>query len=880
MMTSMLYQIWLLLSYWLISIFGNDIINLREEKWDVICNNKNISITVNIPKSVHIALLENNFIKDPYFGTRDKQYAWIADENWLYQTIFYVSKEMLDYTMVRLTFDGLDTVSKILLNGFVIGKTDNMFVKYTFMVKKYIKLRNVLQVYFSSPTKYSSRKSKKYFENFGYNVPPVKSPPVQHGRNHPNFIRKEQCSFSWDWGPSFPTVGIWKDAFVEFSNFAYLDDVLIHIDSDKEDTMWHVHFEAVIQVNNGSEIIVSYGFSHYQLETEILVDNQNSGKRYLGFIEVPKYAVELWWPHGYGRQTLYRASVHVTDPVSRKTISKYIKFGFRTVELVQTPINNSHGLSFYFKINSMPIFLKGANWIPADLFQERVTSTIIKDLFNSSLDANINALRVWGGGIYEQDQFYELADELGIVIWQDLMFAVALYPVNSEFLKSVQREMLTQVRRLQYHPSIIAWSGNNENEAAIAQSWWKEVVINRDRLVADYKKLYVETIQPIFVAEDRTRPFVLSSPSNGAHESHEIIDTDPQSPFYGDVHYYNYIDDCWDTSIFPKPRFASEYGYQSYPSQITLSKIASSDELTWGSFLMNYRQHHANGNKEIVNFIKQHYSLPHTNHSQDYFHYMVYLSQIVQATCVKYETEHYRRLQGNLINHMGFTMGALYWQLNDIWQGPSWSSLEYGGRWKMLHYYVKEFFQPTAVNGHIKNDQLYIHIVNDHPKKDVELRLNITAHNFLSFKILWNYSIVISSQQEYAFEVYRKNISDICPDKMCFCKLKLMDASSHFIFSQSDVFFSSLSSMSIIDPKLKISQIIIVNKYNYKIMLQSESSAAFVWLETTLHGKFSKNGFMMIEPKVEILFQSQFRTSAEKLESTLKVISLYDTYKV
>ena len=382
--------------------------------------------------------------------------------------------------------------------------------------------------------------------------------------------------------------------------------------------------------------------------------------------------------------------------------------------------------------------------------------------------------------------------------------------------------MLTQVRRLQHHPSIIAWSGNNENEDAIAQNWWPESHDIKDRLVADYKKLYVATIKPIFVAEDRTRPFLVSSPSNGVYDERHRFSAYPQNPKYGDVHYYDYINDCWDTSLFPNPRFSSEYGYQSYPSLVTLSDIGSADELKWDSFLMNYRQHQEGGNMAIFNLLNQHYDPPHTNCSRSYFHYMIYLSQIVQATCVKYETEHYRRLRGD----EAFTMGALYWQLNDIWQGPSWSSLEYGGRWKMLHYYAKDFFQPIAVTGHVQHSELRIHIVNDHPGIDRNLLLNVTAHSFTSFQILWNYSLTAPSKGIYASEVHREMISSICSDKKCFCKLKLIDKKNNYVLSQSDVFFSSLSSMSIKDPKLKISRITKMTKYKYKVSLHYRSSCS------------------------------------------------------
>ena len=431
-------------------------------------------------------------------------------------------------------------------------------------------------------------------------------------------------------------------------------------------------FAAIIQVYNDTKLSVNFGFGKYWQKSQVVVrnDGNKSSNSYLGAIKVGKEAIELWWPRGYGKQKLYHASVEIEDPVSDRTIKKSVKFGFRTVKLVQKPINGSEGLSFYFTINSKPIFLKGANWIPADSFKDRVSVSTLKGLLTATVDANMNTLRVWGGGIYEPNEFYTLADEMGILIWQDLMFAVALYPVNKDFLRSVESEMLSQLHRLQHHPSIIAWSGNNENEAAIAQSWWDDVTKNRARLVGDYKELYSETIRPIFVTKDRTRPFILSSPSNGDHyKAGEVIAANPQSPNYGDVHYYNYKGDCWDPSIFPKARFASEYGYQSYPSFLTMSEVGKGDDLTWDSSLMRHRQHHANGNAEIYKFIGQHYDIPKTNNTQAQFYLMIYLSQIVQATCIKYETEHYRRLQGNVVDGEGFTMGALYWQLNDIWQG-------------------------------------------------------------------------------------------------------------------------------------------------------------------------------------------------------------------
>uniref|UniRef100_A0A7M5UUN3 Beta-mannosidase n=1 Tax=Clytia hemisphaerica TaxID=252671 RepID=A0A7M5UUN3_9CNID len=729
-----------------------------------------------------------------------------------------------------------------------------MFASLSVPVHSLLISNNILEVKFESPTLYAKNQSDLYLNKFGYKIPPVVAPPAQHGRDHPNFIRKEQCSFSWDWGPSVPTIGIWQPAYLEMSDTVFLDK--IKVSTFLQNGTWTLIYEIIVESFVKQQIHILYQFLNSEWnEVHDVVEGVQLIK--LSPIVVKDESVNKWWPTGYGGQYLYTAIVDVYDSsLSVPAIHKEVKFGFRTVELVEEPIENSEGLSFYFKINGQPIFLKGANWIPADSFQEDVTDYRLEELMTSAKMANINALRVWGGGIYEKDKFYQLADEQGILIWQDLMFAVALYPVNEEFLQSVSQEISYQTRRLHHHPSIIAWSGNNENEAAIAQSWWDEVKTNRERLTTDYGKLYADTIKPIIESEDKTRPYFLSSPSNGNENvAEKYIAKNPQDERFGDVHFYDYKKDCWDPDTFPKPRFASEYGYQSYPSFQLLEEVSwkMKDQLYWNSSLMFHRQHHANGNMEIEAFVRQHFELPRSSKNTTlYLSMMVYLSQIVQSLCIKYESEHYRRLQDTLIDGKGHTMGALYWQLNDIWPGPSWSSLEYNGQWKILHYDVEKFFAPTSLSAYRNKDSIVVNIVRDHISNEKKLLCNISFHDWKEFGILWNKTWLLDlSSNQHSIEIFQKSITELQLPESSYMTAQLMDFETGDVVSSTELFLSNFSGDTLKNPNIKWRIDRTQRKENgvdFDVILSLDAPSAFVWLDTPNRGRFRENGILINTP--------------------------------
>ncbi|KAM8916123.1 beta-mannosidase isoform 2-T2 [Spinachia spinachia] len=539
--------------------FGSETVNLIG-KWSLSNSDGSVFLGAEVPGCVHSALRQQGFIKDPYYRFNDVSYRWIAFDNWTYTTTFNASAQLRANQRVLLVFDGVDTVASIWLNGIVIGKTDNMFRKYDFAVRDLLSDGdNVLKVSLSSPVLYASEQRKAHS---AYRVPPECPPDVQKGECHVNFIRKEQSSFSWDWGPSFPTMGLWKGVRLEAFDVLQLirvSSVPLH---NLSLSQWRVQVELLVDAVQTTNVQVA--FSMPELDSEQILPTQFlPGKtRNIFTLNINTSShVKLWWPNGHGERPSYRLTVRGFQG-RFLILEAESKVYFRSVELVQEPVLGSPGLSFYFRINGKPIFLKGSNWIPAHSFQDRVSPAVLRNLLRSAVQANMNALRVWGGGVYEQDLFYSLCDEMGIMVWQDFMFACAMYPTEEDFMQTVRDEVVQQVQRLKSHPCIITWSGNNENEAALATDWFDIPASQRPTYLRDYVALYVDNIRAVVQEEDQSRPFLVSSPTNGAgSERQGWVAADPYDPHYGDTHFYSYSLDCWDWRTFPRTRFASEFRY-------------------------------------------------------------------------------------------------------------------------------------------------------------------------------------------------------------------------------------------------------------------------------------------------------------------------------
>uniref|UniRef100_A0A8D0FRN0 Beta-mannosidase n=1 Tax=Strix occidentalis caurina TaxID=311401 RepID=A0A8D0FRN0_STROC len=859
---------------------GPEVRSLRGSWW-LANGNGSVVLRGEVPGCVHTALHRRGLIQDPYYRFNDVTYRWISLDNWTYSRTFKTPFDDRKWQKVNLVFEGVDTVAQILINNITLGRTDNMFNRYSFDITSVIKEVNFVEVRFFSAVSYAAEQSRCHK---AYSIPPACPPPVQKGECHANFIRKEQCSFSWDWGPSFPTQGIWKDVRIEAYNHYHLIYFSLTSFFEKSAQQWSLEIESIFDVVSSKPIagLVTVNIPKLQTQQTFSVKLQPGEGSVVLLVNINKSStVEAWWPNGHGKQTGYNMTTTFIMEAGYQ-IEKSSKAYFRTVELVQEPIPGSPGLSFYFRINGRPIFIKGSNWIPADSFQDRVTYDTLWLLLKSAADANMNALRVWGGGVYEQDEFYDICDEIGIMIWQDFMFACALYPTDQYYLESVRAEVSHQVRRLKSHPSIILWSGNNENEAAIASNWFSIPYADREVYIKDYVMLYVKNIREIVLTEDKSRPFIASSPTNGLESVKEgWLSQNPYDTHYGDTHFYDYSNDCWNWTVYPKTRFASEYGFQSWPSFSTIEKVSSTEDWSYTSNFSLHRQHHENGNDQMLQQIGHHFKLPQSTDPIKKFKDMIYLTQVMQAQCIKTETEFYRFSQSEIIRGEGHTMGALYWQLNDIWQAPSWASLEYGGKWKLLHYFAQNFLAPLLPVAYEDKGVLYIYGVSD-LHADHKLTLRVIVHTWSSLEpvcTLAKEGVTVKAQS--AVPIYKESIDDLlercrnCTRKSCVITFCLVGegglqspTNHHFLSSLKDAVGLEKSHFS-----ASVSQ----QDDIYIFVLQTTAIAPFVSLDVgNIKGRFSDNGFLMTEQKKVVVFYPWEPTGVEELEKSLTLTSLVD----
>ncbi|KAJ7408915.1 Beta-mannosidase [Willisornis vidua] len=909
---------------------GPGLLSLRGS-WRLHSGNGSVSLRAPVPGCVHTALLRRGLIQDPYYRFNDVMYRWISLDNWTYSRTFQTPFDVRKWQKVNLVFEGVDTVAQILLNNVTVGRTDNMFNRYSFDITSVIKEVNFVEVRFLSAISYAAEQSRCHK---AYSIPPACPPPGQKGECHVNFIRKEQCSFSWDWGPSFPTQGIWKDVRIEAYNHYHLIYFSVTPCFVKSAQQWCLEVESIFDVVSSKPIAgrVTVSIPKLQTQQTFSVKLQPGEGSIVLLVNINKTAaVEAWWPNGHGKQTGYDMKTTFIMEAGYK-VEKFSKVYFRTVELVQEPIPGSPGLSFYFRINGRPIFLKGSNWIPADSFQDRVTYDTLRLLLKSAADANMNALRVWGGGVYEQDEFYDICDEIGIMIWQDFMFACALYPADQNYLASVRAEVLHQVRRLKSHPSIILWSGNNENEAAISSNWFSIPSSKREVYIRDYLMLYVKNIREIVLSEDRSRPFIASSPTNGLESVKEgWISRDPYDTHYGDTHFYDYNSDCWNWTVYPKTRFASEYGFQSWPSFSTIEKVSSAEDWSYISNFSLHRQHHDSGNVQMLQEVGYHFKLPQSTDPVKKFKDTIYLTQVMQAQCTKTETEFYRVSQSEIVKGEGRTMGALYWQLNDIWQAPSWASLDQRLPYSLLFQIIHPQSKPLKFNGPEKKEVL--RRVQRSPvelgkglehKSDGEQLRELGMFSLGKRKLggdLMAFYYLKGGCSQVEFRLFLEVTSDRTRGnglKLCQGRFKL-DLGKNFFtervakaaqgsgeitvpgeyggkwkllhyFAQN--FFAPLLPVAYedqgvlyiygvsdlhVDQKLTLRASVSQQDDIYVFALQTTAIAPYVSLDVgSIKGRFSDNGFLMTEKKKVVVFYPWESTSVEELEKSLTLTSLLD----
>jgi beta-mannosidase len=636
-----------------------------------------------VPGDVHTTLLKYGLIPDPFVGDNEKQVMWVAETDWEYRRTFIADSAVTGEDRVELVCDGLDTLADVYLNGKWLGHTENMFRQYSWEVKDLlVEGENELRVAFGAPVSYITAKQKENPMTGGGDIP---------GGPH---LRKAPCHFGWDWGPKLPPIGIWKDVRLEGYTQARLDNAYLRQRIEKgEDGKDVAVVWAEVAVDEWAEgelscVLRVTAPDGSALESQVSVENSEA----FPVVEVKNPA--LWWPLGYGAQPLYKVELLLLAGEFVLDAKNY-QVGLRTIELRQQP--DEWGESFTFVVNDVPVFAKGADWIPADSFPTRISDAYMEGLIRSAAQAHMNMLRVWGGGLYEEERFYDLCDRYGILIWQDFVFACGIYPADAEFAENVQEEAIQNVRRLRHRASLALWCGNNEMEQGWAEwGWNKPDDANNQRLKAGYDRMFHHLLPDVIAAEDPDTPYWPSSASSG------IPFAQPSSQARGDCHYW----DVWHgrkpftayRSQFP--RFMSEFGFQALPPFKTIQTYAGPKDQNMTSYIMEHHQRSGSGNGLMIGQMTDTFRMPNS------FESLVYLSMVLQAEGIRYGVEHWRR-------NMHRVSGTLIWQLNDCWPVASWASLDYFGRWKALHYAAKRFYAPVMLSIEDTGACMGLHVTSD-----------------------------------------------------------------------------------------------------------------------------------------------------------------------
>jgi beta-mannosidase len=635
-----------------------------------------------VPGDVHLDLLRNHLIPDPYYRDNESKLQWIQEADWEYRTSLSATPELLSRKNVELVFEGLDAYAEVYVNDEHVLTADNMFREWRVNIRPDLKQgANQLRVVFPSPIRAAAKISA-----------------ADHWRSQTHteektYVRKAAYEYGWDWGPTFVTSGIWRPVKLEawdadrISNF--------HI-AQRDVTAKVAHLTAQVEVTASEDgtgsVLISYAHAGRKMEVPRSF-TFHAGVNHVDVqLEIPNPA--LWYPAGYGAQPLYQFDARLTvgkqtaDEVSTRT-------GLRSVVLRREL--DQWGRSFEFVINGIPVFSKGADVIPFDSFPNRVTTEQYRRILESAREANMNMIRHWGGGYYETDEFYNLADELGIMIWQDFMFGNDWQPGTYAFKQNVEKEAEHQLRRLRDHPSIVIWSGNNETEEAFHWNGRDDLPFpTRLQMWQDYLTVFSGILDRAVSRLSPETPYWPSSPSSDYEET---------SPAYqsGDFHDWSVWHGRVPFSEYEKhfPRFMTEYGFQSFPEMRTVEAFTVPEDRS-GIFtpIMLAHQKNNEGNSIIHDYMLKDYGEPKN------FASFLYASQVLQAEGIKIGAEHLRRNRPRI-------MGSIFWQLNDCWPVASWSSIDYYGRWKALQYYARRFYSPLLVSPHLEEGALKVYVVSD-----------------------------------------------------------------------------------------------------------------------------------------------------------------------
>jgi beta-mannosidase len=639
-----------------------------------------------VPGDVHLDLLANKRIPDPFFRDNEAKLQWIEDASWEYELNFEVPAALLGRANVDLVFDGLDAAAEVYVNDAKVLDADNMFRVWRVPVKGNLHAgKNVLRVAFPSPIKAAEK------------VAATDPWRAKTGTAAKTYIRKAAYEYGWDWGPTFVTSGIWRPVRIEAWDKVRIADFAIR-QRDVSKEVAHLNAEVEVDAAGAGPANVSVAFNDAGKPVVLSSKTDLHAGRNVIDVPVEIRQPKLWFPAGYGDQPLYEFTATVS-PGSAKADERKAKVGLRSIVLDRHP--DKWGRSFQLVVNGIPVFAKGADVIPFDSFPNRVTTADYRRILESARDANMNMIRHWGGGYYETDEFYSICDELGIMVWQDFMFGNDWQPGTYAFKLNIEAEAEDQVRRLRNHPSIVVWSGNNETEVAL--NWGDRAKLPLEtkwQMWQDYLTEFSGILSRVVARLNSETPYWPSSPSADYEET-----TANYLPGYqsGDAHIW----DVWHGRVpfatyeTHHARFVTEYGFQSFPEMRTIEAFTDpEDRKNIFTPVMLAHQKNNEGNSIIHDYLLKDYPEPKD------FPSFLYVSQVLQAEGIKIGAEHFRR-------SMPETMGSIFWQLNDCWPVASWSSIDYYGRWKALQYYARRFYAPILVSPHVEEGSVKVYIVSD-----------------------------------------------------------------------------------------------------------------------------------------------------------------------
>lgn len=755
--------------------------------------------SAHVPGSVYADLMADGTMPDPFWRENELDAFERMKKDYVYQRTFTVTEAQLAHPHVELVCEGLDTLAHVSLNGREIAFADNMHITWVWDVKEQLHAgENTLEIRFDSPILYCAKKAEE--------APGWESSDATPGFRH---LRKAHCMFGWDWGPRLPDAGIWRPIFLRTWDTARLENAL----------MLQAHHDSVVDVTIRPEIA---GESAWSAEItapdgEVLTLPETTAAEQVITIEHP----QLWWPNGLGKQPLYRVTVRLAAGDTRVW-----RIGLRTMTVSRE--KDEWGEEFCHVVNGMKVFAMGADYIPEDNILARVTPERTRRLLEDCKAANFNAIRVWGGGYYPYDAFYDICDELGLMVWQDLMYACAFYDLTPDFERSIRVETQQNVARLRHHASLALICGNNEmemfmagaNSALINHRTW-EFVPTYPHHITDYVKMF-EYILPAIVKETAPQTYWWpASPSSGGN-----FDA-PNDENRGDNHY-------WDVWHGEKPfteyrkfffRYASEFGFQSFPCLKSVKQFTLPDDRNIFSRVMERHQRNQAANGKILSYLSQTFRYPNS------FDDLLYASQLMQAEAIRYGVEHWRRNRGRC-------MGAIIWQLNDIWPVASWASIDYYGRWKALHYAAKRFFAPVMISAEEEGELSQNPKINEYHPAPLEksFRLNVCNETLrdVTGEVVWalrtpDGEIVRQNQQTLTIPAMSAKWLD---------KVDCADASltGHYVsfafvvdnvaVSEGTCIFCAPKHFEFIDPRLT------VETHGDTIIVTSHAYAKQVWLES------------------------------------------------